>query len=114
MGGEPDYIPNSARRPYTLARAKKGTSLIKSILRGLDMGYGVNASIYGISEEQFQAIIQSLIDQEFVISHIEDGITYYDITISGNEKIKSFSSSDWIALVTLLVSIAPMAVSVHK
>ena len=107
-GAHDDYVPGSAREPDTMARARKGYPLLKRILKACAEGKGVSAEIYQISPEQFQACIDSLIRDGLVIAHEEDGITYYDATISGHEKLTVLKPADWIALAAAFASWFPV------
>ena len=107
-GAKNDYIPPSARVPYTNRRAKKMPAIIKSILNACSKNMGVTAALYGISEEYFQAIIASMIKDGLIEDYIEDGVTYYIITIKGDQCRRVFKSSDWIALAAAFAAWFPV------
>jgi len=47
-GADMNYIPDSAREPYTAARAKNGIARIKSILKACCDGKGVVPALFGM------------------------------------------------------------------
>ena len=52
--------------------------------------------------------VDCLIKERFIFSHVEDGITYYDLTTKGHDNLKAYKPSNWISLVTAFVSILPI------
>ncbi len=82
-GAHDDYIPDSARKPYTATKARKGTDIIRSILKACDNHWSVFAAMYGISDAEFGNYIVSLLSAGLISDYQEDGITYYNITASG-------------------------------
>ena len=106
-GAHDDYVPNSARRPYN-ARAKKGYPLLKSMMKACSKGEGITPATYHLTNEHFQACIDSLIREGSVFSHVEDGITYYDLTTKGRDNLRVFTPSNWISLATAFVSVFPI------
>lgn len=106
-GAHDDYVPNSARKPYN-ARAKKGYSLLKSMMKACSKGEGITPATYHLTDEHFQACVDCLIKEGFIFSHVEDGITYYDLTTKGHDNLKAYKPSNWISLVTAFVSILPI------
>ena len=107
-GARGDYIPNSARIPYTLRRAKKVPAIIRSILKACSENKGISAALYGVSEEAFQAIIASMIKDGLIVGYIEDEVTYYNITYKGDQYRKVFKPSDWIALAAAFAAWFPV------
>lgn len=85
------FIPDSARQPYTKARAKTGSAIIKSILTACDKRYWTGCALYGISEKEFQSYIEQLEKGGYINSLILDDVKYYNITIKGCEYLCSKS-----------------------
>ena len=106
-GAHDDYVPDSARRPFN-ARAKKGYSLLKSMMKACSKGEGFTPATYHLTDEHFQACVDYLIRDGLVFSHIEDDITYYDLTVKGRDNLRVFTPSNWISLATACISIMPM------
>ena len=106
-GAHDDYVPNSARKPYN-ARAKKGCSLLRSMMKACSKGEGFTSATYHLSDEHFQACVDYLIRDGLVYSHVEDDITYYDLTFKGRDSLRVFTPSNWISLATACVSVLPM------
>lgn len=79
------FIAEYIRAPYTEAKAKKQDAIYKSILNGLNMRKNVFPKLYGISEEDFESIIQDLKNGGLINEKCIDGYTYYDITLKGIE-----------------------------
>lgn len=103
---ESDFIPNSAKPPYTRAKAEKPASVLKSIVKATAKGYHVMPSLYNKCPEEFESYINQLVKSDLIAVRETDGITYYDPTVqslSYNEK----QISDKIKLITQ--SIAPIA-----
>lgn len=74
-------LPNSARIPYTRARAKNTKALRKSILKACMERKHVFYKLYkNVTEEEFKYKIQELKDEGLIVVRIEDGIEYYDST----------------------------------
>ncbi len=78
---ENDYIPNSARIPYTKARAKKAESIYRSILKACRERKHVLPKIYKMSLEEFNQYINQLENVGLISRRIEDGVEYYDISL---------------------------------
>lgn len=80
---ETDYVPNSARPPYTEARAKVKfpTSVFGSIMKATLKGKHVVPSLYDMCQEEFDHYIDELAKAELIRVRITDGITYYDPTL---------------------------------
>ena len=93
-GATDTFVPNSARPPYTKARAKKGESIIKSILTACNDRYGICASLYGISNAEFDAYMQSLMDSGYITQFEDDGLTYYNITAIGVGLLRNWNRSN--------------------
>ena len=94
-GAHDDYVPSSARKPYTRTRAKTGEAIIKSILKASNAQMGICAELYDISETDFNTYITGLINYGYISSFEADGVQYYNITAHGveflnnNKKIKN-------------------------
>lgn len=78
---ENDYIPNSARAPYTKARAKKAESIYRSILKACRERKHVLPKIYKMSSEEFNQYINQLENAGLINRRTEDGVEYYDVSL---------------------------------
>ena len=100
-----DYVPNSAREPYTSTRAKKSVAIMKAVLKACNSRRGVVGALFGMGEEEFLAMMNSLEENGYVYSFSEDGVTYYNTTIIGEEKITH--KKDLIAIANILAAMSP-------
>ena len=73
-----DYVPDSARPPYTKARAKNVNSIYYSIVDASRKRYHVLPKIYKICEDEFNGYIDRLVNANLIEIRITDNITYYD------------------------------------
>ena len=80
---EEDFIPDSARPPYTKARAKNAKAIYYSIVVASSKRYHVFPRLYGICEEEFNGYIDRLVAANLIAIRITDDIVYYDATIAG-------------------------------
>lgn len=93
-------IPQSARKPYTKNRAKKGSAILKSIVRACDLRLGICAAIYKIPEAEFSGYIETLVHSQLISAYQDDGITYYNVTDKGADWLKQpFKKTDWLSLI---------------
>ena len=92
-GATETSVPDSARRPYTKTRAKKGEAIIKSILTACDNELGTCAALYSISPASYDAYIQSLLDSGYIIQFEDEGLTYYNITASGADLLRNWNKN---------------------
>ena len=79
------YIPNSARPPYTQARAKKADAIMYSIVKASRKRYHVLPKIYKICPDEFEGYIRQLVNAELIIVRTTDNINYYDVTLKVNK-----------------------------
>lgn len=88
---ENDYVPDSARSPYTEARVKVklSTSVFSSIMKATLKGKHVVPSLYNMCQEEFDSYINQLVEAGLISIRITDGITYYDPTLKAEEKNKN-------------------------
>lgn len=93
-GATETSVPDSARRPYTKTRAKKGEAIIKSILTACDNELGTCAALYSISPASYDAYIQSLLDSGYIIQFEDESLTYYNITASGADLLRNWNKND--------------------
>lgn len=78
---EKNYIPDSARVPYTEARAKNARAIYVSIVKGSGALKHVLPKLYKICDDEFNGYIDRLEDAKLIQRRVSDGITYYDATI---------------------------------
>lgn len=81
---EKDYIPDSARPPYTRARARNSKSIYISIVKASYNRRHVMPQLYKICEDEFRGYISRLIQAGIIEARISDGIEYYDATLTVN------------------------------
>lgn len=77
-----DYIPDSARIPYTQARARKADAIYLSIIRASELRYHVIPDLYSLTQNEFDFYIEQLVQANILAKRVEDEVTYYDITLS--------------------------------
>lgn len=110
-GAHDDYIPLSARRPYTDTRAKGGTAIIRSILFACENSLGITASLYGLSEPAFCSYIDQMLNDGYISSYEEDGATYYNIAPSGAELLRNWNKKDWKGIIQTVFAGIQMALA---
>lgn len=76
-----DFVPDSARPPYTKARAKNAGAIYKSIINASYLRRHVMPKLYHMSNDEFYSYIERLSRAGLIEKNIRDGITYYDATI---------------------------------
>ncbi len=75
-----NYVPDSARKPYTQARAKKASSIYHSIIKASNSRYHVLPQLYGMDEKEFNVYINNLVEAGILTIRESDGVRYYDVT----------------------------------
>lgn len=82
-------IPESVKKPYTKNRSK-GDAIYTSIVKGTLKGFDVTASLYGLSDAEFEKYIQQLTDAGVIDSYIDElsGIEYLCRTLKSSEFAK--------------------------
>lgn len=89
------FIPNSARPPYTRARAKARQSIYRSIVKAAVKRKNVFPKLYNITQQEFDSYIRILVDAGYINLRVEDNVTYYDETLTSRNflllKIKSIN-----------------------
>lgn len=78
---EKNYIPDSARVPYTKARAQNARAIYVSIVKGSSNLKHVLPKLYKICDDEFDGYVDRLEGAGFIQRRVSDGITYYDATI---------------------------------
>ena len=76
-----DFIPDSARVPYTKTRAKTAKAIYSSIIKASANFMHVVHSLYGISPDEFDGYIRRLEQEGLIERRVTDNVTYYDATI---------------------------------
>ena len=86
-----DYVPDSARPPFTEARAKSkcSNSVFASIVKATLKRKHVFPELYGMCQEEFDGYINQLVEAGLIIIRITDDITYYDPTLQAEQRGKS-------------------------
>ena len=87
---ESDYIPDSARPPYTKARAKDANSIYCSIVSASCKRYHVLPQLYKICTDEFNGYINRLVEADLISIRVTDNITYYDATLNAKNCNKKF------------------------
>ena len=79
-------IPASVKRPYNKRRAQ-GDAIYTSIIKGVLGGYDVTASLYDLSEAEFEKYIQQLKDAGVVDTYIDKNtkVEYLCRTLKSND-----------------------------
>ena len=95
-----DYIPDSARPPYTLARAKDSDTIYCSIVTASMKQFHVFPALYNICDDEFNGYIDWLVEAGYIVKRITDGITYYDATIIANK----FKKTDLLKVIESIIS----------
>lgn len=108
-GADEYTVPDSARRPYTKTRAKKGTAIIKSILTACNNNLGISAALYGISSIEYDSYIKSLIDGGLITQFEVEGLIYYNITAAGVDKLKNWNKKDIAGIVQATAAVVAVA-----
>ena len=103
-----NYVPNSARAPYTGARAKKSDAIYTSIVRASKELKHVLPSLYGICDEEFEGYIDRLVEAGFIERRTTDGVTYYDATLMAS------NTTDKAILHTLEMLVGAAAYGIAK
>lgn len=85
-------IPDSARAPYTEARAKNRCKIFASILMGSNKGKHVLPKIYKISENEFLTYVSQLVNAGLLVIRNEDGVDYYDVTLNTSDYLSTSPS----------------------
>lgn len=76
-----NYVPDSARQPYTKARAKKASSIYLSIVRASNKRFHVLPQLYGICDDEFEGYINQLVAARLIVKRETDEVTYYDAAL---------------------------------
>lgn len=87
---EKDYIPESARPPYTKARAKNAKSIYVSMVKAAYNRKHILPVLYKICDDEFNGYIERLVNAGCIVKRISDDITYYDATLQANEVNQKF------------------------
>lgn len=85
---EHGMVPESARPPYTKARAKSANAIYYSILQASRQRRHVMPQLYGMCQAEFDGYIDRLVFAELLVRRETDGITYYDVTLTGADATK--------------------------
>lgn len=111
-GATDTSVPDSARRPYTKARAKKSDAIIKSILTACNNRLGICAALYNISIAEYNAYIQSLLDSGHITQFEDEDLTYYNITATGADLLRNWNKNDVLGAIQAGAAVAAVAVPV--
>lgn len=76
-----NYVPDSARQPYTKARAREASSIYLSIVRASNKRFHVLPKLYGICNDEFEGYINRLVAAGLIVKRVSDKVTYYDATL---------------------------------
>ena len=86
---EIDYIPNSARLPFTEARARDAKAIYSSIVKATNKRKHVLPVLYKICDDEFNGYIDRLVEAGLIVRRVSDEVTYYDATIKATEITKN-------------------------
>ncbi|MBS6463190.1 MAG: hypothetical protein KH352_07340 [Ruminococcus sp.] len=81
---EGDYIPDSARPPFTKARAKNANAIYVSMVKAAFNRKHILPVLYNICEDEFNAYIDNLVAAGCIERRTSDEVTYYDATIQAS------------------------------
>lgn len=86
-----DYVPDSARPPFTEARAKSQypNSVFTSIVKAALKRKHVLPELYGMCQDEFDGYVNQLVEAGLIRIRITDDITYYDPTLQAERQSKS-------------------------
>lgn len=85
-----NYIPDSARVPYTRARARNVQGIYVSIFNACNKQKHVLPQLYGICSEEFEHYIVQMEKAGLIERRVTDGITYYDVRIFAEKPSRKF------------------------
>lgn len=85
-----NYIPNSARPPYTKARAKNVSSIYCSMVKACLERRHILPKLYRLCDDEFNGYIEQLVRAGLITKRTTDNIQYYDATISATQYKKKF------------------------
>lgn len=111
-GATDTFVPDSARRPHTKTRAKKGEAIIKSILTACSKSLGICAALYGITDAEFNCYIESLLDSGHITRFEDNGLTYYNITAIGADLLRNWNKKDVLGAIQAAAAVAAVVVPV--
>ena len=81
-------IPKDALPPYTRARARAGTGMYLSLLKGICSNRQVLPQLYGVSESLFSEYIGVLKEGGLIKIRTIKGVNYYTPTMKAEEYVK--------------------------
>ena len=87
---ENDYVPDSARQPYTKARAKNTNAIYISMVKASYSRKHILPVLYKICDDEFNGYVERLVRAGCLEKRISDGVTYYDATIKASEINRKF------------------------
>lgn len=87
---EKNYVPDSARPPYTKARARNAGSIYTSIVVASYKRRHVFPSLYKLCDEEFESYIDELVKAGLIVRRTTGGITYYDATVQAEDPKRKF------------------------
>ncbi len=82
---EKNFVPDSARCPFTNARAKNTKAIYISMVKAAYNKKHILPVLYGICDDEFDGYVHRLIQAGFLEKRIRDGVVYYDATIKAGE-----------------------------
>lgn len=85
-----NFVPDSARIPYTMARAKSADAIYCSIIKAANKRMHVMPELYGLGKDEFDGYIRRLEKAGFIELRVSDGITYYDATLDAMRYSREF------------------------
>lgn len=87
---EKNYVPDSARQPFTKARAKNANAIYVSMVKASFERKHILPVLYKICEDEFNGYTERLVQAGCIKERESDGVTYYDATIQSKNIRKSF------------------------
>lgn len=96
---ENNYVPDSARKPYTKARAKNSDAVYCSIVKACMNFCHVVPALYDMCDDEFNGYIDRLIAAGYISTRVADGVTYYDAAITASDFSKSKLLKDLLPII---------------
>lgn len=96
---ENNYVPDSARKPYTKARAKNSDAVYCSIVKACMNFCHVVPALYNMRDDEFNGYIDRLIAAGYISTRVADGVTYYDAAITASDFSKSKLLKDLLPII---------------
>ena len=85
-----NYVPDSARVPFTQARAKGAKSIYCSIIKATSKQRHVLPQLYNICLDEFNGYIDRLEAAGLIVKRETEGVMYYDLPLNKPKYTRKF------------------------